>query len=135
MRFVGCSATLAFALIPSFGCARILDIDSIPYGAPDSGSVGDAAAEPDVVSPSADAPHDEGATVAEDASDASNDAKDAPVDVATCNPNFFSSDSHNCGRCGHDCLGAECKNGACQPILLLTSRAHPTSIVAADDQV
>jgi hypothetical protein len=135
MRFVGCSATLAFALIPSFGCARILDIDSIPYAAPDSGSVEDAAAEPEVLSPSVDAPHDEGATVADDAIDASNDAKDAPVDVATCNPNFLSSDGHNCGRCGHDCLGAECKNGVCQPIFLLTSLAHATSIVAADNHL
>jgi hypothetical protein len=36
------------------------------------------------------------------------------------------SDAHNCGSCQHDCLGGECANSQCQPILL----ADPHSLVA-----
>jgi hypothetical protein len=31
------------------------------------------------------------------------------------------SDSHNCGSCGHDCLGGACAAGQCQPVLLATA--------------
>ncbi len=30
-----------------------------------------------------------------------------------------SSDPHNCGRCGHDCLGGECSAGMCEPFALV----------------
>ena len=28
------------------------------------------------------------------------------------------SDTHNCGACGHDCLGGQCMAGVCQPVVL-----------------
>jgi hypothetical protein len=31
------------------------------------------------------------------------------------------TDSHNCGSCGHDCLGGNCSGGLCQPFTLATS--------------
>jgi hypothetical protein len=31
------------------------------------------------------------------------------------------TDTHNCGRCGHDCLGGMCTAGVCQPITLASS--------------
>lgn len=37
------------------------------------------------------------------------------------------SSSANCGRCGHSCGGATCKNGQCQPQTLIDSIDPPTS--------
>jgi hypothetical protein len=56
-------------------------------------------------------------------------AKDAAVD-ASCDASV-GSDPHNCGRCGHDCLGGACTDGACDPVLLYTGKSEntPTSIV------
>ena len=31
------------------------------------------------------------------------------------------SDSHNCGACGHDCLGGTCSGGLCQPVAVAPS--------------
>jgi len=39
-----------------------------------------------------------------------------------------SSDPHNCGGCGHDCLGGECKNDSCQPVVLSSAFAHPSHL-------
>jgi hypothetical protein len=39
------------------------------------------------------------------------------------------SDPKNCGRCGHDCLGGACIDGACQPVILYSGSDTPTSIV------
>jgi len=36
---------------------------------------------------------------------------------AACSPDV-SRDPANCGRCGHSCLGGECANGWCQPVVL-----------------
>ncbi len=30
------------------------------------------------------------------------------------------NDPHNCGRCGHDCLGGTCSASACQPVVLVS---------------
>jgi hypothetical protein len=38
------------------------------------------------------------------------------------------SDPHNCGRCGHDCLGGVCSSGVCQPVVLYSGDT-PISIV------
>src|SRR5262249_46285224 len=32
------------------------------------------------------------------------------------------SDRKNCGACGHDCLGAVCASGKCQPVTLVTGQ-------------
>jgi hypothetical protein len=44
-----------------------------------------------------------------------------------------STDGHNCGACGHDCLGAGCNASACLPITLATSQDSPFGI-AVDPQ-
>lgn len=55
-------------------------------------------------------------------SGASNDC--APA-MARCNGACVDlrTDSANCNACGHDCLGGECTQGACQPVVLATG--HP----------
>ncbi len=37
----------------------------------------------------------------------------------------LTSDSHNCGRCGHDCLGGTCDTGTCQPFPLVEDQPNP----------
>jgi hypothetical protein len=34
----------------------------------------------------------------------------------------------SCGRCGHDCLGGDCKAGVCQPFSLAAQQPGPSSI-------
>ena len=46
----------------------------------------------------------------------------------------LSSDSSNCGSCGHGCLGGTCKQGSCQPVTLATPKA-PHSIATDDSFV
>jgi hypothetical protein len=43
---------------------------------------------------------------------------DANSDAAACTD--VQSDPHNCGACGHDCLGGACQAGVCQPFTLAT---------------
>ncbi len=38
------------------------------------------------------------------------------------------TDSANCGRCGHDCLGAACQSGMCAPVVLASSLAGASGI-------
>jgi hypothetical protein len=41
-------------------------------------------------------------------------------------------DPHNCGSCGHDCLGGACQNGTCVPLppgVLASGQLTPSSIV------
>lgn len=48
-----------------------------------------------------------------------------------------SSDTHNCGRCGHDCLGGACSAGVCQPLVLVApdSGARPSHLVVQGQYV
>jgi hypothetical protein len=56
--------------------------------------------------------------------DAAADAGKAPTDsAATCTAADTTSDTHNCGACGHDCLGGQCSNSACQPVALVAEDA------------
>lgn len=40
-----------------------------------------------------------------------------------------SRDSKNCGSCGHDCQGGECREGQCQPVIIAQKQLMPTYIV------
>lgn len=41
------------------------------------------------------------------------------------------NDAANCGACGHDCLGGECSDGACEPVSLIFN--SEISAIAADE--
>jgi hypothetical protein len=46
---------------------------------------------------------------------------------ANCNADL-QTDAHNCGACGHDCAGAACMTGLCEPTVLFASLAHPACV-------
>ncbi len=39
------------------------------------------------------------------------------------------TDTHNCGRCGHDCCGGLCQGGVCQPLTLVSAQYGTGPIV------
>jgi hypothetical protein len=39
-----------------------------------------------------------------------------------------STDSQNCGGCGHDCRGGECKDSQCLPVVVASGLARPRSV-------
>ena len=43
--------------------------------------------------------------------------------------------SENCAACGHSCLGAACRNGACDAIPLKTGLTNPQGIALTEDSV
>ncbi|HSO40198.1 MAG TPA: hypothetical protein VLT33_47050 [Labilithrix sp.] len=52
----------------------------------------------------------------------------------TCNGDL-QVDKKNCGRCGHDCLGGDCKGGLCQVIALAGSVAGPGALALDDKNI
>jgi hypothetical protein len=127
MRLVSLRAASALATLSwsvTLGCGKIVGIEPIAYVAADAAAADDAtdAAFQDAVQVDTTQPD----TTRADTSDA---APDAP----SCDPVVTASDNRNCGRCGHDCMGTECKLGVCQPVFLLTSLTHPTSLATSED--
>ena len=57
---------------------------------------------------------DSGAPVASDAAEAAH----SDVGVVPCGGADLQTDAHNCGACGHDCVGGACFSGLCQPVML-----------------
>jgi hypothetical protein len=51
---------------------------------------------------------------------------------AGCNANL-TTDTHNCGRCGHDCLGGACVASMCQPVALAQGYIPGSAGLAVDD--
>lgn len=51
-----------------------------------------------------------------------------------CNVSIL-DDGKNCGRCGHDCLGGQCKEGQCQAKLLLSGQSNPIKIAVDAEAV
>ncbi len=105
---------LAFAstLIPLWACGALIGVKDIFGGSDAASEAGlaeggekDAAHLPDDASALSDA------ALADAASD-SNDAGNADA----CGDPLTSAE--NCGRCGHSCLGGECLQGKCQPVVL-----------------
>jgi hypothetical protein len=82
---------------------------------------------PNAVDASAsDAPTEEGASAPDGADDASPDAPaDAQADACVAD---LRSDVHNCGHCGHDCVGGACMAGVCQPVVVYAGGDTPSSI-------
>jgi hypothetical protein len=128
------SRCIAWWAIALAGCQAIAGLDA-PLSSPGDASAwsSDAAAVED----------DSGQVDGFVAADASTEAdvpssEDANADTGlddaspACDGAVLTTDSHNCGACGHDCLGGQCVNGVCQPITILAKESHPIDI-AVDD--
>jgi hypothetical protein len=84
-----------------------------------------------VVAAAAAAPDAAGAPAPSSTSSARPDSSpDATID-AGCGPT--DSDAHNCGQCGHDCLGGTCASGSCGPVVLASAQRQP-AYVALDGE-
>ncbi len=58
--------------------------------------------------------------------------QDCNNDVADGCERDLANDSEHCGLCGHDCLGARCVEGFCEPVLLASGQRQ-TQGIAVDD--
>src|SRR5262249_54432682 len=38
------------------------------------------------------------------------------------------SDPENCGKCGHSCLGGQCVQAACSPVVIVTGAIQPRAV-------
>jgi hypothetical protein len=68
---------------------------------------------------------------------AGDDLAAAPDDLAqactTSDLAVLASDPHNCGSCGHDCLGGDCASGRCQPMVVVAqANAYGIALDAAN---
>lgn len=97
------------------GCNALLGNESAVFE-PDGGAAGG----------------DTGAADGGSSESGSNDgSSDGPRDGA---PDVFhpctvtTTDSFNCGACGHDCLGGACVGGSCQPVILASEPGEPTAL-------
>jgi hypothetical protein len=45
------------------------------------------------------------------------------------------TNTHNCGACGHDCLGGACAGGACQPFPIALGQRGPRGLALDEDHV
>jgi hypothetical protein len=131
----------AAAALLGVACNAVIGLHDVPPSAPEEGGGGDAIAD-DATTPAADgAPEATAATDSADAlgapPDALADARDASADALAADGNTCTStqaDKHNCGQCGHDCLGGECALGQCQPFALWSAEggASPFSLKQDD---
>jgi hypothetical protein len=69
---------------------------------------------------------------APDASAVDGETTDSGADGARCTSDV-TNDPHNCGSCGHDCMGGDCFLGACQPVVFASGLSAPQG-VAVDDK-
>jgi hypothetical protein len=67
--------------------------------------------------------------VPEPAEGGSSDA--SALDASPCGET--ATNPHNCGRCGHDCLGGACSKAACQPIALVPADSGVSPFSLAQD--
>jgi hypothetical protein len=56
------------------------------------------------------------------------DAGEAPLPESGGTCDDTRSDPHNCGRCGHDCLGGTCSQGRCRPVVVASGQVAPHAI-------
>ena len=131
-------AGFAAALV-GVACNAVIGLRDVPVAAPEEeGGGSDAAADGPTVPPSDGGTDAMGATDSGDALAVSPDAlPDAPGDALSADGNPCTStqaDSHNCGRCGHDCLGGACAQSQCSPFVLWSAEggAPPFSLKQDD---
>ena len=99
----------ALGLAAAAGCSGILGIQdrSLDPGAGDA-----AGSDVNTGDGHSDAPPDTGPV---------DGGGDGPVETGPCGD--LMTNAHNCGRCGHDCLGGACTAGVCQPFELVPGDA------------
>jgi len=97
------------AVAGAAACNAILGINDVPI--------------PVVEGPEAGAPSDDGGDSSATTSTGPDAASDSGVQGAeassVCTPADLQGDTHNCGTCGHDCLGGACQVGSCLPVALV----------------
>lgn len=101
---------VTFCALGFTGCNALLDAKDIYFVAGDDTA--------DLVS---DASTDRSPTGHDAAADS------ATTDAGSCGADLQTNAKH-CGRCGHDCLGAECKAGQCSTVALVPAIAQPGGI-------
>jgi hypothetical protein len=110
MACFGAKLTLAAVAVTLVsGCPSL---GAIGVGGGDAGI--DRAVDAPRDAPSLDAPHDAGPDA-------------GTLDAA--------SDPKNCGRCGHDCMGGECKDDRCQPYAIVTGNEGPYGVAVNSGNV
>jgi hypothetical protein len=72
-------------------------------------------------------------TATSSGSTGSNDDDDLDDDNE-CGADLDADPSH-CGACGHDCLGGECTDGTCQPVVVLAVSYQTGPLVNDDDRI
>lgn len=134
---------VALSCLPA--CSSLLGFEELSGAAPDAAG-SDAQDQPDVNA--TDAGEDAEASLPEAAAEASGDdaaadtsddqvVADGPdgsdaAEEAEAGCGDIMSDTANCGRCGHSCLGGECQQGVCQPFTL--AHLHDGAVgLAIDD--
>ena len=113
--------TASCALLFLYACTDIIGTRDLTYSA----TAGDSDGSPG--SGDGSTPDDDGST---GTGDSGPGADGATVDGATpCTDT--TSDSNNCGQCGHSCFGGKCKGSVCQPVPI--APMLPNSIALAVD--
>ena len=65
--------------------------------------------------------------------DATNSDADATTEAASCFDT--TSDSKNCGACGHDCLGQPCVEALCVPAVIASAQDEPRTLAVDEDGI
>jgi hypothetical protein len=122
------------AIAPLAACSAIIGTRDLTFEPDDAGPGGpasDGAASPDATTP---VPGTDGSLPdAGPDTSPSGDANAGDGDAADAFPCIDTkTDPHNCGRCGHDCVGGDCDAGVCQPVTIVSNQ--PGAIEVAVDQ-
>jgi hypothetical protein len=109
-------SVLVFAALLGASCG--IDVTGSGQALPSDGGGADGGVLADGTGPSSDqgAPGDGGRDVAANTDSGCGD---------------LATDPHNCGACGHDCLGGACVGGACSPVFL-AKITNPRHLVIAN---
>jgi hypothetical protein len=102
------SRAILVALVPTAGCALFAAYDFDGYQL-DAG---------------ADAASDAGLDAVEEKTADAPPSADAADGACTAD---LANDRHNCGACGHDCVGGQCGGGVCQPWTIKTGQTTCSS--------
>jgi hypothetical protein len=103
---------IVFSLVVLTGCAGLIGVPDLSFdenaasGHSDGGSQNDGSAHDGDTSPH---PGTDGGT-------------------GTCDTSKVATDPHNCGRCGHDCLGGTCSAGKCASVVVQGGLSNPDDL-------